>query len=271
MTIKNLSILLIFCLFIFSSCSSDDDAGSTETNNKNYFPLLVANNWDFENTLSAPNQDDVITTEKLSVSGTVYNNGTEAYELETDNPAGSGPVTLALSQGILFSENSRLLYTGVFGLGLEGFPETNFDVENMVIYDASLPNEAEMYSLSGNIEQEVQGFPITINYTLSTIMGDLFGSFEVNGETYDDVINSQLKINIEVTANITDPFPVTVTVLKSQDAIVITNYFADEVGLIQSETDTNFIFETLPLINLPLEDIEFDTLQILTDYSVSME
>ena len=59
----------------------------------------------------------------------------------------------------------------------------------------SLSNETEMFSQSGTIEQDFQGFPITINYTLSTVMGDSFNSFEVNGVTYDNVISSNLIIN----------------------------------------------------------------------------
>ena len=276
MNINKLSILLILSLFILTSCSSDDD-GVEDNNNgnenpdteteieENFFPLTVGNNWDFENILTSPNQDDVVSVENLSVSGIVDINGSTGYEMETDNPSGSGPVTLALSQGTLLKENSSLAYTGVLGLGLNGFPDVNFDVENASIYDTSLSNETEMFSQSGSIEQDFQDFPITINYTLSTVMGDSFNDFEVNGVTYDNVISSQLIINVEATTILQIP------ILESQNAVVITNYFADQVGLIQSETDTNFVFEEISIPNFPLQDISFNTLQLLTDYDVVIE
>ena len=271
MKIKNLSILLLLSLFIFSSCSSDDDAGNADNNNENYYPLVVANNWDFKNTVSSPNQNDIVTTENLSVSGTVDNNGTEAYNLETDNPDGSGPVTTTLTQGVLFKNNSSLIYNGVFGLSLEGFPELNLNVENVIIYNSSSPSGTELFSQTGNVEQDFLGIPISVDFILSTEMGQSFVDFEVNGEVYDDVISSQLTVNIGVTTVANNDIPFPITVLQPQNAVVITNYFANEVGLIKSETDTNLSFEELPIPNIPLDDINFNTLQILTAFSVSLE
>lgn len=265
-----LRFLFVFALLL-ASCSSDDDATPNDDDNddQNFFPLVVGNSWDFENTLSTAGQDDLVTNETLSISGTSENSGNVVYEVETDDPANSGPVTLALSQGTLTKSNAKLIYTGVFGLGLEGFPEVNFDVENAPIYDKSASNGIEMYSQIGTIEQDFQGVPITIEYTLSTIMGESLASFDVNGTTYDNVISSQLIINMVASASV-DPLP-PFPILASQDAVIITNYFADGVGLIQSETVTTFVFQDLPIPNIPLEDISLTTLQILTDYSVTLE
>ncbi len=278
MSFKSIFYLLLAGVFVLSSCSSDDGDTSNNNNNPvteeetlNYFPLAVGNNWDFENTLTSPNQEDIVSNENLSITNTVDVNGMTGYELESDNVSGSGPTTLALTQGTLFKENSSLKYTGVFGLGLENFPEVNFNVENTSIFDTDLPNETEMFSESGTIEQEFEGIPISIDYTLSTIMGDDFENFTVNGVSYDNVISSQLIVNLKITANITNPFPISFTILQSQDAITVNNYFANGIGLIQSETNTNLVFEEIPIPDVSLDDISFNTLQIVTDFSVTTE
>jgi len=286
MKLLKFTFVLILGVFVLNACSSDDDAvvndvnDNTNENNdnpdqeeveENFFPLVVANSWDYENNLSSPGQDDVETTETLSITGTNDLNGNTVFELETDNPAGSSPVTLALSQGVVYKNNSSLLYTGQFGLGLTNFPEVNFDIENAAIYNTNASLDTELFSQSGNIQQEFQGIPLSIDYTLSTLMGDSFTSFESNGVIYDKVISSQLVVNLEVTANITNPLPVNIPILQSQDAVVVTNYFADGIGLIESETDTNLMFEDIPLPNFNLDDISFNTLQLITDFSVTLE
>lgn len=264
-------LLAVISMGILVSCSSDDDNNSETNTTDNFFPLVVNNSWNYENTLSTPGQDDLVSIETLSITNTSENDGNTVYELETDNPAGSSPVTLALSQGVLYKNNNSLLYTGQFGLGLTDFPEVTFDVEDVAIYDTSASLNTELFSQDGLIEQEFQGIPISINYTLSSVMGDSFSSFDSNGVTYDNVISSQLIINLEVTASITDPLPLNIPILQSQDAVVVTNYFADGVGLIQSETDTNLVFEDIPIPDFTLEDISLNTFQVLTDYSVTLE
>jgi len=272
-------LFLILGFGILTACSSDDDSvdGDADDNDpdtediQNFFPLVVGNFWDYENTLSTIGQDDVVTTETLSITGNNNDSGTSVYELETDNPAGSGPVTLALSQGVLNKINTSLLYTGQFGLGATDFPEFNFDVENVPIYDTSENANAVLFTQNGTIEQDFQGIPLSIDYTLSSVMGASFSTFDSNGVTYENVISSQLIINLEVTANITNPFPLNIPVLQSQDAVIATNYFADGVGLIQSETDTDLVFEDIPIPDFTLEDISFNTFQVITDYSVTLE
>ncbi|NBC58517.1 MAG: hypothetical protein GVY05_09600 [Bacteroidetes bacterium] len=268
-----INLLLAFGFGLLIACSSDDDSNTESNITGNFFPLVVNNSWDYENTLSSSvaGQDDIVTTETLSITGTTENSGNTVYELDTDNPAGSSPVTLALSQGVLRKNDASLIYTGQFGLGLTDFPEINFDVENVQIYDTSASLDTELFSQDGSIQQEFQGLPLSINYTLSSIMGDSFESFESNDVTYDNVISSQLIINLEITANITDPLPLNIPILQSQDAVVVTNYFADGVGLVQSETDTNFVFEDIPIPDFTLEDISLLTLQELVNYSVELE
>lgn len=275
MIVKKISILLILSVLFLSSCSSDDSESISENEVKNYYPLVVENNWNFENTFSSPGLEDMLSYENLSISEMINANGLDAYELETDNPENSGPVTLALSQGILMKNNSSLIYTGTLGFSLDEFTaldlDLDLDLENLIIYDYSSVFGAELYTDTGSIEQSVEGIPIIINYTVSSEMGDSFDNFSVNSEVYEDVISSQLVANLQVETIPNPQLPFPITILQSQDAVVITNYFANNIGLIQSETDTNFEFEELPIPGFPLEDLDIYTLQLLVDFTVSLE
>jgi hypothetical protein len=250
-------------VMLFISCSDDDN--ENPQNNTNYFPLVTSNSWDYQNTLSSQDQTDVVSEETLTVSGSNEVAGTTVYEFETSNPLNAAPTTLALSNGVVYKENSSLIYTGSFGLGIPGFPEVNFEIQDGKIYDKNANTDAELFTFSSTIQQTIEGIPITIDYTISTTMGERFESLTVSNELYEDVISSKLIVNMEISGNIGIP----VTVLENQKVVEVTNYFAKDIGLIKGETDTNFDFLTLP--SLPFQDFSFFTLQELQSFNLNLD
>lgn len=265
MTKKTLFYLVLLSSFMIISCSDDDGDSQTPQNDNNYFPLVVNNSWDYQNTVSSPNQDDIVDQETLTVEGTAQVGGNTVYEFGTSNLINAAPTTLALSNGVLYKMSSSLIYTGSFGLGLPEFPDVNFEVQDGEIYDKNANEDTVLFSFSDTLDETIEDVPITIDYTISSIMGSRFESIEVNNQTYENVISSKLVIDLEITADI----GITVPVLNEQRVVEVTNYFAKDIGLIQSETDTSFDFLTLP--SLPFEDFSFFTLQEIEDFSVSLE
>lgn len=260
---KTLFYSLLISCFISISCSEDDTDTQNPQNDKNYFPLVINNSWDYQNTVSAPNQNDVVNQETLSISNSTLVGANTTFEFETTNPVNSAPTTLALSNGFLYKDGTSLIYTGSFGLGLPEFPDLNFEVQDGVIYDKNANEGTELFSFSNSIQESVEGFPITIDYTISSVMGNRIENLEVSGQTYDDVISSELVVNMTVSSDFG------IDILENQDVVVVTNYFAKDIGLIKSETDTNFNFISFP--TLPLEDVTFFTLQELQSYNVSLD
>lgn len=262
---KTLFLTLLASCFICISCSDDDSDMQNPQNDKNYFPLVVENSWDYQNTVSAPDQNDFESQETLSVSSSNQVGTNTTFEFETTNPVNSAPTTLALSNGLLYKEGNSLIYTGSFGLGLPEFPGLTFDVQDGEIYNKSANEGSELFTFSDNVEESINGFPINIDYTVSSVMGNSFTDLQVNGQNYNDVISSKLVINMNISSNI----GIEVDVLESQDVVIVTNYFAKDIGLVKSETDTNFDFISFP--SLPLEDVTFFTLQELQSYDVSLD
>jgi len=257
--------ILLFSCFILTSCSEDDSNSPNTQNDKNYFPLVINNSWDYKNTISAPNQNDFESQETLSVSSSNQGGANTTFEFETTNPVNAAPTTLALSNGVLYKEGNTLVYTGSFGLGLPDFPGLTFDVQDGEIYDKNANEGDVLFTFSDTVEESIEGFPINIDYTVTSIMGNNFMDIQVSDQSYNDVISSKLVINMNISSNI----GIEVDVLESQDVVILTNYFAKDIGLIKSETDTNFDFISFP--SLPLEDVSFFTLQELQSYNVSLD
>jgi hypothetical protein len=260
---KSLTCLLILGVCLFSSCAEDDS--ENPQNSTNYFPLATSNSWDYQNTFTSQNQDDLVSEETLTVTDSSEVGGNTVYEFETSNPLNAAPTTLALSNGVVYKENSSLIYTGSFSLDIPEFPDINFEIEDGKIYDKNASVDEELFVFSNTIQEIIEGIPITIDYTISTLMGENFESLMVNNDTYEDVISSKLIVNMEISGNIGVP----AIVLQNQKVVEVTNYFAKDIGLIKGETDTAFDFITLP--SLPFQDVSFFTLQELESFSLNLD
>lgn len=258
-----IAVIFLSCFLIFS-CSSDDEDIENPQFEKNYFPLVLDNSWDYKNTVSTQNQDDLISQETLTLNNISQVGGNTVYEFETSNPVNSAPTTLALSNGFVYKNGTSLFYTGYFGLGTPDFPNINFEVEDGKIYDKNLAEGTEMFSFQDSLQENFNGVPIIIDYTVSSVMGSTLQSLVITDEAFDDVITSKLIVNMEV---FVDGIPL--PILENQKVIEVTNYFAEDVGLIKSEIDANFNFISFPTI--PLEDINFFILQELENYSLNIE
>jgi len=265
-----MKISKLFCLVMialtFYACSDDDTdlpATTPPEDIDNYFPLVIGNTWDYENVVMTPGLDDVVTTETLSVEGSAGGD----FDLETTNPQNAGPVTSALSQGTLSKSGSQLIFTGSLGFAVEGFPALSIALNNAPIYDLEASDDTVLYTDSGSFQETIEGFLVTFNYEIETIMGDSYSSYMVNGTSYSDVIDSEIKITLEITTT----FIGTISILPEQQVVVIDNYFAKDVGIIFSETDVNFDFIDLDQIPIPFEDLEFDVTQSLLSYDVELD
>jgi len=260
---NSLVCLLMLGVFLLTSCSDDDN--ENPQNNTNYFPLATSNSWDYQNTFASQGQNDIESEETLTVSATSQVGGNTVYEFETSNQFNAAPTTLALSNGFLYKKNSSLIYTGSFGLGIPEFPDLNFEVVDGKIYDKNASVDTELFTFSNSIEESIEGFPITIDYTINTVMGEKFENLFVNGQIYEDVISSKLIVNMEITGDIGLP----VTVLENQKVVEVTNYFAKDVGLIKGQTETSFNFIDFP--SLPFQDFNLFTIQELESYSLNLD
>lgn len=263
----------ICSVLLFINCSSDDDFNSGSGSSVNYFPLVVDNEWQYDNTQTV---DDTSFSEleTLSIISEDQNN----YNLSS-NTSLTASFTRILSSGDVFKNQNQLLLTGNvdIDLGEDVIPEFDIPFENLVVYDANASEGSVLYEANQNFElPEFEG--ITLNLLInikSESLGSLT-SLNVNNETFDDVLGSKFIVSMEVTATTIVaplPVPITIDVIEYQEVVTSTNYFAKEVGLVQSETTLNVEYSNQ--INFypefDLENFTIWTVQDIANYQVNME
>ena len=254
-----ISLILIIC---FSSCSSEDV--SVLNSDANYFPLKVGNSWAYENEI-IENSETLQGIETLTVeeeNQNRYNFTQTVTDLE-------GVFTGVLSSGILYKENSnqKIIYDGQFVLALDNESSNlSIPLEDIILYDANLSQGSVMSSGSGTFQQDINGFPIDFNFEINSIHRGFTTEKIVNGMSYEDVFISDIEISLSASVFLViSDF----TILQEQRVTKITNYYAENVGLILSEVTTEAIFEDIPeQLNADIQDINFTSSQILVDYSL---
>lgn len=279
---KNLQILsfaLIATLF-FASCSSnnDGDDNNNEPETGNYFPLVIDDYWNYDvetvdNLDSANNESasDFLFVE--SQVGTTYDLGVNTNDLA------NGSMNGILANGLLTRGESTLEIDGTLQLPLEEFGDFGIDFTDVILYDLNASNNMEMSSVMGSFTEDFEGIPITVAFELTTTSKGSSNSMTVNGETYSNIAKSNLEVELSITTSIeVQGNPVQITILDEQDVVSIDNYFAENVGLIKSETDITYELNATTLallesINIVIDvptslDVEND--QELSAYSVTI-
>lgn len=258
--------MLVFCLISLVSCDSNDDTDSSNGNNTDfsYFPLAIANNWDF----------DVVTgtdtsSESLSVASVTGNE----YSL-TANPATPvGFMTRILSGGALKAESGKLIGNGTIDFGFQGLNNFNVTITNGTLYDQNASANTELYSTTGSTTQTVQSFDLDINYEVTTVQQDAIAQMTVEGMSYTEVIHSQLIINASITTDVSIAgFTQQVPLLAPQNVIVIDNYWAKDIGLIKSENQLDYMLEDFSSLGVALpvpQSAQILTVQSLTDFTLN--
>jgi len=225
---KKITYLLLALIIV--SCSSDDDNGTTTPPEEtyNYFPLTSGTYWTYDN-----ESEQGATRDSLYVAGTEVVDGVTHTVLGAAEPV-TGFMTTLLSQSLVRATETSLLLNGELGAPpVEGFPEITIPLIDFKLYDSQTSVGTILSETSGEIEQTVQDIPLIIGFTIKTIQGETFENGY--GGFSESVITSQLAVNLSIST----VFPgttVEIPILQPQDVIIVDNYYADGIGLIDSDT-----------------------------------
>jgi len=245
---KKLTYLLL-SLFIISCSSSDDDGGGIPAEETfNYFPLTSGTYWTYTN-----EADQEITTDSLYVSGTEDLNGVSYTVLGAEQPV-TGFMTSILSESLVRATDTKLILNGELGAPpVDGFPDITIPLNDVALYDTQASTGTLLSEVTGEIEQEVDGIPILIGFTISSVQGETLEN-GLGDFTDTTVLTSKIIVNLSITAAI-EIIPGTVIpipILQAQDVVTTTNYFADEIGLINSDTLIEYELEDLSALGIDL-------------------
>ncbi len=246
---KNLHSLYAFLVLslILASCSSSDDNDSSndEPLTGNYFPSGLGDIWTYnvEGTNSNDSNLNFSETDFISV-GTSEASGFTLIANNNSSPA-AGTMNAVLVNGTLTRDDSTLKFSGDLDLPDEfsDFSGTTISLQDVLLYDLNAPNNEVLSEVSGSFSQDLdlQGslLPLTITYTLTTKKVSNLNSLTVDGEVFTNINKTNLYISMRVVTAI-DLLglgnPVDYDLLPTQDVLTIENYFAENVGLIKSES-----------------------------------
>ena len=262
--------------FAIISCSDDDNNDAEETIS-NHFPLTVGNSWAYNNETTYQDGASTNSQETLTVESTSEEQGVTYYKLESDASINEkGFFTGILTAGSLIMADNQLIYNGELSVDLSGFgldlDNLSIPLNNIIVFDAEANSGENLTQINDVITRNVNlpqvgTVPFTIEYNLRTVQNEFLNSYTVNEEEFQDVLSAGIIVNLEISVSLSG---FQIPILQSQDAIQMTNYYADNVGLIKSETSINYDFEELNFPNIPsIPDFSMEETQEIETYIVA--
>ena len=244
MKFSNFYMLLLAVLFI--GCSESDDSGSNNDGGGNSFTLTLNDGsfwtYDVENGANT-------TRDSLYISNDTLINGRTYKKFKTKDNVASGFYSASLRNNGLRLNNNELLLSGDLSLaGGVNLPVTfDLTLDDFKIFKNNATVGSQLSVKSGIIQENVNGFPITVNYNLKSFAGENYESFtSPNGDSYSNVKSTIIRLNVTITTvqEIIPGFPINITVLTPQDVIVSTQYIASGIGVVHTNTDTSYSINT---------------------------
>lgn len=237
---------LFITLLLLLSCSDDDNATDTIPDNSsitgNYFPTNLDSFWDYDvQASSTAATDSTFSTDALTVES--INNNDFILSANAGLPT-NGTMSGILVSGTLTNSDTTLSLNGSLDLPeeLTDLIDFNITLNNAILYNINASSSTLLYSLNEQVTQDVQGFPVAIDYEVKSKSLGFYNTISLNNEEYTNVVSSEIILNLSATTSVDfGGFPVTITILEPQDLLVITSYYAENIGLVRAES--NFDYE----------------------------
>lgn len=240
--------------FLLMSCSSSDDSNGVDNTPVDFdIPLANGKYWTYD-VIGEAGQ----TRDSLYISGDSLIGAVTYKRFEVRNNIATGFYSSALRNNGVRESDNKLLMTGDLSLASsEQLPiALDLTLTDFIIFKKNATNGEVLSTKSGTIQEDFNGFPLTINYTLKSVGGESIPSFtSTNGDIYTNVITSKIILTASITTMISG-IPVPITVLDSQDVLVSTQYLSDGIGVVYTNTVTSYsISETIATqIGIPASD-----------------
>jgi hypothetical protein len=241
---KNKLLLIIFAFGFLASCSSSDESDEpvVETD---FMPITTGNYWVY----NVSGTDNLSGRDSLYVANdTVINANTYKKFKTLAMPVGF--FSNSLRGNSVREVNGKLLLTGGAGVNVGNALPVDLELTDFVVFDKNATANQQLGSVSGVIEQTLQGFPLTINYTLKTIADADQPTFTAPDNTvYMNVkpVKTILTLTISTTVG---TFPI--NILPTQDVVTSMQYYADGIGMVYANTGINYHLADLSLLGIEL-------------------
>lgn len=267
MNTLKLTLLSIVSLFIWS-CSSNDDNNNTppEPIVGDYYPSKAGSNWIYTVTNSGSTIENGNYTGKTDLLESETSGSNFTFSVTNDNPLniGYGFMSRILDNATFTRTDSKLNATGFISV-FPGLGDFNANYADITLYDLNASNNDVISEITESITRDdiFDGIPITANYTITVTSLGNGENLTVGNNTYQSYTRSAITIKAQVFATLTVNGSSLSSYFiggenSSEEVVTIDNYFAENTGLVKSETSINYAFEIDNLIKTFLESRGYD-------------
>ena len=263
-----LTLLFAICIVILNCSNSDLDDNNGLTQQQftgNFFPLNTGNTWDYD--VSNTDNDTNQTVTSIDFIEVESHTNTGFTLSVNQNGIPNGIMSGILTSGVLTRTETTLSSNGTVALPIEGF-DFQIELENALLYNTQANNGELLSTQSGVFTQDFEGYPITINYTLtSTQLANLENLTEGN-TTYNTVTSANISLTLSVTTEVTFVTTQTIPIIDDTTPVLsINSYYAQDIGLIKAEASGGYTLNANTVSIL--EGIGVDLSQLPTSLSIS--
>jgi hypothetical protein len=234
-------VALAFVAMLFS-CSSDDNGQTPDDEGSGdvYLPLNNGDYWTYRVTddANAPlGRDSLYVANDTTINGKTYK------KFKTLNQP-LGFFSNSLNNNGLRKSGASLLLSGEAGLNLGDTFPIDLVLNDFVIFKENASDNQELSTLTGVIEQDYEGYPLKLDYTMKTTSIQTLPSFtSPDGEVYTNVKKVKTILNLKVTTTVTIPglpTPLVVTIMNPQDVVVSYQYYSKNIGMVHANTTISY-------------------------------
>jgi hypothetical protein len=260
-------LLSSLVIIAFWSCSRHDDSsdGSNPADAVPtlYMPIKLNNFWRYDVSTSvnggtaAANKDSLyVGIDTLSTYKEMKSSGVQPAKITP-----TGFYSNVLHNNALRIDGTRLRMTGTANLQLPipGISPIAVNLSDFIIFKDNAAAGTELNSVSNTFTQNVQisatqTYLLKFDYTFKAVSDDNLSTCASNGHNYNDIKKTKLILNLTVTYPTTlSGVPTTITVLPAQDVVVMTEYYAKNIGVIYNNTAIQYQLNpsAVTLLNIP--------------------
>ncbi len=247
---------LVLLAVSFYSCNSDDSDNAIDDHTVgNYLPLSDGNYWTYNvNSTEFIGRDSVYVANDTMIGGSNYKK-IKARELPYGLFAGT-----ANNNGMR-KENGKIFLSGNAAVGLEEIAPIDLTLINFVMLDENANENQLLGSVAGTSQQEIDGIPLNLSYTLRSTAGSTLATYTTPlGTVYQNVKAVTVTFNLAITATMEIPgLSFEVPVLVAQDVITSERFYADNIGMIYSKTVISYELQDFSSFNFNLPIPQSDT------------
>ncbi len=258
---KKIGLVLLGLGFFAVSCSSDDSNNDNNNGNAtNFLPLSAGKYWVYDVTGTLQDGRDSLYVANDTIIGV------NSYKNLKTKFQANGFFSGALSNNSARVAGDELLVSGEVSIPLsEEFP-VSIAISDFTIFKEGASANTVFDNVSGTIQQEYEGIPLSLDYTLTTRAKDDRATYTINNQTYTDVKVVETVLNLKISATLTG-IPIPLTLMDSQDVLVSNQYYADGIGVVHVVTDFQYNLNAAFSSQLPIPQSGSENQEeILVDY-----